>query len=154
MSSLKRKVESDVNETVNSDDEVAQKVKQNYESNTADLTSEAVSFDMDQETKDLEDKKNEQGKADNDLDKGNFTSIEISNISDKIMERNPALVSNDLTESQTELFEDSLIPKETEVPKKVREIKHPLSAWMIFSHENRELINKEQPSLTFTEGIL
>lgn len=153
MSSLKRKVESDVNETLNSDDEVAQKVKQNYESNTTDLTSEAVSFDMDQETKDSEDE-NEQGKADIDIDKGNFTNIELSNISDKIMERNPALVSNDLTESQTELLEDLLIPKETEVPKKVREIKHPLSAWMIFSHENRELINKEQPSLTFTEGIL
>ena len=33
-----------------------------------------------------------------------------------------------------------------------KKIKHPSSAWMIFSSENREKIQKEQPSLTFTEG--
>ena len=33
-----------------------------------------------------------------------------------------------------------------------KKIKHPSSAWMIFSHENREKIQKDQPSLTFTEG--
>ena len=35
------------------------------------------------------------------------------------------------------------------LPKKV---KHPSSSWMIFSTENREKIQKEQPSMTFTEG--
>lgn len=35
------------------------------------------------------------------------------------------------------------------LPKK---IKHPSSAWMIFSTENREKIQKEQPSFNFTEG--
>lgn len=33
-----------------------------------------------------------------------------------------------------------------------KKIKHPSSAWMIFSLENREKIQKDQPSLTFTEG--
>ena len=33
-----------------------------------------------------------------------------------------------------------------------KKIKHPSSAWMVFSHENREKIQKDQPSLTFTEG--
>ena len=33
-----------------------------------------------------------------------------------------------------------------------KKIKHPSSAWMIFSQENREKIQKDQPSLTFTEG--
>jgi HMG (high mobility group) box len=34
-----------------------------------------------------------------------------------------------------------------------KKIKHPSSAWMIFSSENREKIQKEQPTLTFTEGL-
>jgi hypothetical protein len=33
-----------------------------------------------------------------------------------------------------------------------KKIKHASSAWMIFSGENREKIQKDQPSLTFTEG--
>jgi hypothetical protein len=146
MSSLKRKAESDGNEIRISEDDTSQIVKQNYESNASDLTSTEVSIDMNQETKDLEEE-TEQGE-DNHLDD------EISNTSNKIIDEGPALCSSDLSESEIVISEELLIPKEKEVPKKIKDIKHPLSAWMIFSTENRELINKEQPSLTFTEGVL
>mmetsp|Transcript_298 Transcript_298/g.355 ORF Transcript_298/g.355 Transcript_298/m.355 type:complete len:350 (+) Transcript_298:125-1174(+) len=143
MSSLKRKAESDGNVIRISEDDTSQIVKQNYESNASDLTSTEVSIDMNQETKDLEEE-TEQGE-DNHLDD------EISNTSNKIIDEGPALCSSDLSESEIVISEESSIPKEKEVPKKIKDIKHPLSAWMIFSTENRELINKEQPSLTFTE---
>jgi hypothetical protein len=152
MSSLKRKAESDGNEIRISENDASHTAKQNYESKTSDLTSAVVSIDMNQETKDLEEE-TEQGEE-NHLDEENFANDEISNVPNKTIDESPALCSCDLTESEIVLSEESLIPKEKEVPKKIKEIKHPLSAWMIFSHENRELINREQPSLTFTEGVL
>ena len=53
--------------------------------------------------------------------------------------------SAEVTISKTSSVEQST----RTIPKK---IKHPSSAWMIFSTENREKIQKEQPSFNFTEG--
>ena len=54
------------------------------------------------------------------------------------------------------LVRELISPTETAMKtgQKKGKIKNPLSVWMIFSNENRDLIYKEFPEKNFTEGLL
>lgn len=84
-------------------------------------------------------------------------SMSISVSKDDVLD--DSVMSPSRKESESSLVENNKIAvpgKSNTVDSNVRvaakKIKHPSSAWMIFSLENREKIQKDQPSLTFTEG--
>jgi hypothetical protein len=89
--------------------------------------------------------------------RNNEGSISMSVAKDDVLDE--PVMSPNRQESESSLIENNKIA----VPGKSnagdstarvasKKIKHPSSAWMIFSGENREKIQKDQPSLTFTEG--